>query len=227
MSENLHLVFSKPPAAISDETFNQWYDFHLGEILVVPGFVSARRYRLETIKGGWTPSGHRYLSAYELEGEPKEVMAELDKEVASGRMKLPEWFPQVTFASFNCYAHGNPTDARLADHLYLVFSAPPAGLDDAEFVTWYREHADENTQVPGFLTNWRFRLEPEVIDASTPTAATHLALYEVERDLATLRANLDAARVNNEAGWPAWFDPTPWTSLDANAIGERVPAPAR
>ena len=94
MSENLHLVFSKPPAAISDEAYNQWYDAHLGEILVVPGFVSARRYRLETVKGEWTPSGHRYLSAYELEGEPKEVMAELDKEVASGRMKLPEWFPR-------------------------------------------------------------------------------------------------------------------------------------
>ena len=73
-------------------------------------------------------------------------MAELDKEVASGRMKLPEWFPAITFASFNCYAHGNPAEARLADHLYMVFSAPPEGLDDAEFVAWYREHADEHTQ---------------------------------------------------------------------------------
>jgi len=35
------------------------------------------------------------------------------------------------------------------------------------------------------------------------------------------------ARVTNEAGWPPWFDPTPWTSLDAIAIGDRVPAPAR
>jgi len=49
----------------------------------------------------------------------------------------------------------------------------------------------------------------------------------LSRDLATLRANLGAARMTNEAGWPSWFDPTPWTSLDANAIGERVPAPAR
>src|SRR5438270_4033154 len=65
MSENLHLVFSKPPEVISDEEYNRWYDFHLGEILVVPGFVSARRYRLETVKGDWTPSGHRYLSARE------------------------------------------------------------------------------------------------------------------------------------------------------------------
>ena len=73
-------------------------------------------------------------------------MAELDKEVASGRMRLPEWFQRITFASFNCYSHGNPAEARLADHLYMVFSAPPEGLDDAEFVAWYREHADEHTQ---------------------------------------------------------------------------------
>jgi hypothetical protein len=50
MSENLHLVLSKPPEAISDDEYNRWYDFHLGELLVVPGFVSARRYRLQTVK---------------------------------------------------------------------------------------------------------------------------------------------------------------------------------
>jgi hypothetical protein len=225
MSENLHLVFSKPPQDISDEAYNEWYDFHLSEILVVPGFKSARRYRLETIKGEWVPSGYRYLSAYELEGSTEEAMAELAKESSSGRMKLPEWFPQVTFSSFNCYSHGNPAEARLADHLYLVFSAPPAGLDDAEFVTWYREHADENTTNPGFVANWRFRLEPDVTDASGPTAATHLALYEVDQPLATLRANLDAGRERNQASWPSWFDPTPWTSLDAVEIGPLVPAP--
>ena len=44
-----------------------------------------------------------------------------------------------------------------------------------------------------------------MIDPTTPTVATHLALYEVNQDLATLRANLGAARVTNEAGWPSWF----------------------
>jgi hypothetical protein len=227
MPENLHLVFSKPPDGVSDAEFNQWYDLHVGEILAVPGFSAARRYRVETIRGGWAPRGHRHLSAYELAGEPGEVLRELHEAVAAGKMRLPDWFPRIAFASFNCHSHGNTAGPRLADHLYLVLSAPPDGLDDAEFVAWYREHADENTRVPGFLANWRFRLEPEVIDPSAPTVATHLALYEVERDLATLRANLAAAKVTNEATWPSWFDPTSWTSFDANAIGERVPAPTR
>lgn len=41
MPENLLLVFSKPPEGLSDEEYNRWYDFHLGEILVAPGFVAA------------------------------------------------------------------------------------------------------------------------------------------------------------------------------------------
>ncbi len=225
MPENLHLVFSTPPAHVSDEEYNRWYDVHLGEILVLPGFAAARRYRLQTVKGEWTPSAHRYLAAYELTGEPKKAMAELRRKDVSSRMHLPEWFPQITFASFACYSHGNPTEPHLAEHLYLVFSAPPAGLDNSEFVCWYRGHADENTSVAGFVANWRFRLEPEVIDASSPHLATHLALYEVERDLAALRANLEAAAEVNKAGWPSWFDPTPWTALDANAIGDRVSGP--
>jgi hypothetical protein len=228
MSENLHLVFSKPPDGISDEEYNRWYEGHLGEILVVPGFVAARPYRVATVKGAWTPSGCTYLSAYELRGSPESVMAEVGKAVARGRMNLPSWFRETSFASFNCYSHGNPLGPRLADHLYMVFSTPPGGLDDRDFVAWYREHADQNTRVPGFLANWRFRLEPKVTGASAPSPATHLAVYEVDRDLATLRANLDAAAQVNRVGWPAWFDrPTPWTSLDASAIADHTPVAAR
>ena len=47
--QHLHLVFSKPPESVSDEEFNRWYDAHLDEILAVPGFRSAKRFRLEGI----------------------------------------------------------------------------------------------------------------------------------------------------------------------------------
>ena len=132
----------------------------------------------------------------------------------------------VKFATFACYLHGDHAGPRLADHLYLVFSTPPEGLDNDEFVAWYQEHADENTQVPGFVANWRFRLEPALAAGAANAPATHLAIYEVERDLATLRANLGAAAEANKAGWPAWFNPEPWTSLDANAVSGHVAAPA-
>ena len=112
MGKNVHIVFSKPPDRISDEDFNRWYDPHLDEILVVPGFVSARRFRMEpAVKdpaGGAVP--WRYLSLYEIEDDVPKIMAELDDE-ASG-MKLPEWFPEITFASWNCIALGDKVESR-------------------------------------------------------------------------------------------------------------------
>ena len=224
MSEHLHLVFSDPPPEIDEVTFNEWYDFHLGEILVVPGFRAARRYRLHVAVGSGGPARYRFLSAYELEAPPAEVMVALDEEVASERMQLPEWFPEVRFASFNCYSHGDASEPSLGDHLYLVFSAPPSGVDAGLYVRWYGTHAAENTSVAGFEASWRFRLEPVVVDATEPTIQDHLALYGVSKELAELRAGLDAAKVNGAIGFPTWFDQIPFVSLDAHQLGGRVRA---
>jgi len=38
MSENLHLVFSKPPKRVCAKEYDRLYYFPLGRILVVPGF---------------------------------------------------------------------------------------------------------------------------------------------------------------------------------------------
>jgi len=113
VSTNIHIVFSKPPDRISDEAFNRWYDPHLDEILVVPGFVSAQRYRMEAmVQKPGTSVPYGFLSLYELEGDVDTIMAELDEEAASGRMNLPEWFPEISFASWNCYALGEKAVAR-------------------------------------------------------------------------------------------------------------------
>jgi len=225
MPEHLHLVFSRPPEWLSDEAYNEWYDFHLGEILVVPGFVSARRYRLETTRGTIPPSEMRFLSMYEIDGDPRDVMVALDEERASGRMDLPSWFPEIRFASFNCFSHGNAAEPVSAPHLYIVFSAPPAGVADADYVTWYRTHMAENLTAEGFLTGWRFRLGPVVVDALGPTVQDHLALYRVEGDLPALRAALRVAADSGAVHFPEWFEQIPFVSFDANAIGPRVAAP--
>ena len=102
MSENIHLVYSRRPDSITEEEYNRWYDFHLSEILVVPGFVSARRYALspEVVEAD-NPVQFTHLSLYEVEGDVPDVMAKLDAEAASGRMQLPEWFDEIHFASWN------------------------------------------------------------------------------------------------------------------------------
>jgi hypothetical protein len=222
--ENLHLVFSKPPEWLSEPEYNRWYDFHLGEILVVPGFVAARRYRLEVTVGTGPLSEQTFLALYEIEGDPAEVMRELDKEVASASMDLPAWFPEIRFASFNAHSLGNLGDPVMADHLYLVFSKAPSAIGEQDYVAWYRDHLAENLTAQGFLYGWRFRLEPVVKDRVSPDESTHLALYEVEGELAALQAGLVAARESGAVHFPPWFDQIRFVSFDATELGARVPA---
>jgi hypothetical protein len=224
VTRNLHLVFSKPPEWLSEAEYNRWYDFHLGEILVVPGFAAARRYRLQVTVGAAPLSQHTFLSLYEMEGDPAAVMRELDKEGESGRMALPEWFPEIRFTSFNGLSLGNGSDPVMADHLYLVFSSAPPVVGEEDYVAWYRNHLAENLTAQGFLNGWRFRLVPVVRDPAGPTESTHLALYEVEGDLAALREGLAAARESGRVSFPQWFDQIRFVSFDATALGARVTA---
>ena len=62
------LVMTKPRDGADDE-FNDWYDrIHLPEVLAVPGFVSARRFRAMPSVRGTLPD-QRYLAIYEIEAD--------------------------------------------------------------------------------------------------------------------------------------------------------------
>ncbi len=96
--EHLSIVLTNPAEGLEDE-YNEWYDnVHLAEVVAVPGFKSARRYKLSPHQYGNTIYGvagnpdlkHRYLAVYEIEGDVKEAFELLDKEVESGRMVVPE-----------------------------------------------------------------------------------------------------------------------------------------
>ena len=58
--------------------FNNWYEnTHLGEVLQVPGFVSAQRF---VILG--EPEGQKYVAVYEIEGDPQAALTALYAAVA-------------------------------------------------------------------------------------------------------------------------------------------------
>lgn len=108
MPYNIHLVYSRRPDSISEDEYNRWYDFHLGEILVVPGFKSAQRFTLDPeVVDPEAGVSYTHLSLYEIEGEVGKVMRDLDEEAASGRMQLPEWFDEIRFASWNAASLGD------------------------------------------------------------------------------------------------------------------------
>jgi hypothetical protein len=125
MPQNLQIVFARIPPDVDEDEFNTWYDAHLGEILSIPGFVSAQRYRLDpVVVDREEPVSYRYLSVYEIEGDPDRLLAEMEsrrlgtadsyrerKAVDASGPELPAWWDSVRFASWNCIALGERVTA--------------------------------------------------------------------------------------------------------------------
>jgi len=116
---DLHLVLSRAPDGVSSEEFDAWYDAHLKEILAVPGFRSARRFRLEGVVNPDVGPAFTHLVVYELDGEPRAALRELEraklgnaeiyaesKARDEGFLPLPPWFGDVLFQSWNCHSLG-------------------------------------------------------------------------------------------------------------------------
>ncbi len=76
MATSLLVVMTNPQDGKEDE-YNAWYtDVHVREVVDIPGFVSAQRFKLADAQMG--PQGdHRYLAIYEVEGDPAAALAAL------------------------------------------------------------------------------------------------------------------------------------------------------
>jgi hypothetical protein len=120
MAGNLQIVFSRFPESVSEDEFNEWYDAHLPEILSIPGFVSAQRYRLDpVVVDDDAAVRYRFMALYEIEGDPDRLLEEMQKlslgtrdsyaelkDVDDSGPALPAWWDEVRFASWNCIAMG-------------------------------------------------------------------------------------------------------------------------
>ena len=122
VTKYIHLVFSDPPANVTEAEFNEWYDAHVQEILAVDGWVAATRYRLEAVVGADQTGGYRFLSLYELDVTPEQAVANLAAagmgnadtyidmkthseaeggDHAADPLPLPDWFAGIRFGSWN------------------------------------------------------------------------------------------------------------------------------
>jgi hypothetical protein len=78
------VVFTSPADVGAEDVFNHWYDtIHVPQLLELPGFVGARRYKLSgaQLHGDVPPSGHHYVAEYDIDGD---VQAALDALKAAG-----------------------------------------------------------------------------------------------------------------------------------------------
>jgi hypothetical protein len=77
MAKGILLIESRPSSPDRDQDYNTWYDeVHLGELMALDGFVSARRLRPVDGEGP-------YVALYEIEGD--NLQAILDNMVANAR----------------------------------------------------------------------------------------------------------------------------------------------
>jgi hypothetical protein len=103
----LYLVFSEPPPSVDDETFQEWYETHLSEILETPGFVSVQRYRLRSIKAQSSDEArYRYLIVWQVSEDIDTLRAELARRGDAGEMTFPEWFSDVRYMTWSCEPFG-------------------------------------------------------------------------------------------------------------------------
>jgi hypothetical protein len=99
---NVLMVLSNPTEG-EDDAYNDWYtNTHLDEVVSIPGFVSAQRYKLTDAQiAGFPAASHTYLSIYEIEGDPADAFAVLVDELQSGRMELPASIEQATISPWS------------------------------------------------------------------------------------------------------------------------------
>jgi hypothetical protein len=95
----VYVVRSAPVTGREDE-YNLWYTGkHLQDVLAVPGFVSAQRFKLTdpAVEGGPTQP---YLALYTMHtDDPDALLATLVDLVESGRIEMTDAFDQEVVSS--------------------------------------------------------------------------------------------------------------------------------
>ena len=67
MAKHVFVVFTNPVSG-KDGTYNDWYtNQHLPDVLNVPGFVSAQRFKLSDTQRAAGPFPWQYLALYQIE----------------------------------------------------------------------------------------------------------------------------------------------------------------
>ena len=91
MGKHVFVVFTNPVEG-KEATYNDWYDNrHLPDVLDVPGFVSAQRFRLSDTQRAAGPFPWRYLALYEIETDDlKQTLATLGARSGTSAMVISD-----------------------------------------------------------------------------------------------------------------------------------------
>jgi hypothetical protein len=99
MKDYAYVVRSVPVAG-REEEYNRWYsERHLQDVIAVPGFVSAQRFRLADPAADGAPP-QTYMAIYTMRTDQPEALLETLRElVETGRMEMSEALDQENLAT--------------------------------------------------------------------------------------------------------------------------------
>lgn len=99
MAKYCLIVVTNPVAGREDE-YNNWYtNQHLPDVLKVPGFVAAKRYKITDVSA--LPG--KYVALYEMEtDDPQAVLAELAKRANTPEMMMSDAFDMSSASMSIC-----------------------------------------------------------------------------------------------------------------------------
>ena len=182
----LLVVLSGPVAPEREDAYNDWYtNVHLPDVLAVPGYVRAARYKAFP---GERSFDQEYMALYELDVEDLDSLQAVSDEhmrrIEANEMHRspPETIDRENVRSMY-YIETGP---RLGGHddipetLFMPFTEPVSQQDDEEFNRWYQEiHLPEVLDVPGFSAASRYKeTGMNMTGRPWPISFPYLALYE-------------------------------------------------
>jgi hypothetical protein len=96
------IVLSDPPEEISEAEFHTWYERHAREIVELPGFVAAERFKLQFVRANVKDPNveYKHYVRYEIEGDFDEAWAGLRAAMDAGKLYVPDWFPLLVTAGW-------------------------------------------------------------------------------------------------------------------------------
>jgi hypothetical protein len=92
MSKYTFVVLSNPTTPGQEAEYNEWYNkVHIPDVLNVPGFVAAQRFKVADAQLGNGTPAHRYLALYEIEtDDPRRSLDDLKKRIGTADMVMSD-----------------------------------------------------------------------------------------------------------------------------------------
>lgn len=187
-------------------------DFHLADVVSIPGFVEGRRYILndrQLAPKPTTPSIPRYLTLYTIRTQDLgAVKAEIARRIATGETRRSTTYDPAASQSYTYREIGpqhvsaqpfdeapGPDGNRSADFLHFVQTAAVAGREE-EYDRWYTDfHLAEMIRTRGFRSSQRLELADPGRTIPPPAKFAAVFTFHTGDDAAVIAAFKEGAKV--------------------------------